>query len=117
MASIDKAVDNILVRVGIFEGMNLTKFSKIYNEEMLKQGVNEAAKINRFSPVSGIGLQERIQELQRENQTWTTFERALLNQYNLNDMSWMTRRDFMDWVESDKHLSVFRSIKRVFRKI
>ena len=36
IASIDKAVDNILARVGIFEGMNLTRFLQIYNEEMLK---------------------------------------------------------------------------------
>ena len=111
IASIDKAVDNILARVGIFEGMNLTRFLKIYNEEMLKRGVDEASKINSFSRVCAIGLQERIQELQRENQTWTTFERALLNEYNLNDMSRMTRRAFMDWVESDKHLSVLEVLK------
>ena len=106
MANIYKAVDNILARVGIFKGMKLTRFLKISNEEMLKRGVDEASKINSFSRVCAIGLQERIHELQMENQTWTTFERVLLNQYNLNDMSWMTRRDFMDWVESDKHLSV-----------
>ena len=102
MASIDKAVDNILAGVGIFEGINLTRFQKIYNEEMLKCGVDEAGKINSFSRVAAIGLQQRIQELQREHQTWATFERVLLNEYNLNDMSRMTRRAFMDWVESDK---------------
>ena len=49
IASIDKVVDNILARVGVFEGMNLTRFLKIYmNEEMLKRGVNEVAKINTF---------------------------------------------------------------------
>ena len=111
MASIDKAVDNILARVGIFEGMNLTRFLKIYNEEMLKRGVSEAAKINGFSRVATIGLQERIQELQREHHTWANFERALLNEYNLNDMSRMTRRAFMDWVESDKHFSVLEVLK------
>ena len=111
MASIDKAVDNILARVGIFEGMNLTRFLKIYNEEMLKRGVSEAAKINGFSRVATIGLQERIQELQREHHTWANFERALLNKYNLNNMSRMTRRAFMDWVESDKHLSVLEVLK------
>ena len=63
MASIDKAVDNILARVGIFEGINLTRYLKIYNEEMLKRGVDEAAKINSFSRVSMIGLQQRIEEL------------------------------------------------------
>ena len=62
IASIDKIVDNILARVGIFEGMNLTRFMKIYNEEMLKRGADEAAKINSFSRVAAIGLQERIQE-------------------------------------------------------
>ena len=54
--------DNLLARVGIFEGRNLTRFLKIYNEEMLKRGVNEAAKFNSFSPVIVIRLQERIQE-------------------------------------------------------
>ena len=42
MPSIDKAVNNILARVGIFEGMNLTRFLKIYKEEMLKRGFDEA---------------------------------------------------------------------------
>ena len=36
MAIIDKAVDNILARVGLSEGRNLTRFLKIYNEEMVK---------------------------------------------------------------------------------
>ena len=71
--------------------MNLTRFLKIYNEEMSKRGVDEASKINSFSQVCAIGLQESIQEKQRENQTWTTFERELLNEFNLNDMSRMTR--------------------------
>ena len=78
---------------------------------MLKRGVDEASKINSFSRVCVIGLQERIQELQRENRTWTTFERALLNEYYLSDMSRMTRRAFMDWVEFDKRLSVLEVLK------
>ena len=90
IASIDKAVDNILARVGIFEDINLTRFWKIYNEEMLKQGIDEVAKINRVSRVVAIGLQERIQDLQREHHIWVPFERALLNEYNLNDMARMT---------------------------
>ena len=45
IASNDKVVDNILTAVGIFKGMNLTRFLKIYNEEMLKWGVEEAAKL------------------------------------------------------------------------
>ena len=49
MANIDKAVDNILALVGSFEGINLTRFLKIYNEEMLKRVVDEAPKINSFS--------------------------------------------------------------------
>ena len=57
ITSIDKAVDNILARVGIFEGMNLTRFLKIYNEEMLKRGVDEALKINSFSRVAAFELQ------------------------------------------------------------
>ena len=36
IASMDKAINNIIARVAIFEGMNLTRFLKIYNEEMLK---------------------------------------------------------------------------------
>ena len=60
MASIDKAFDNILARVGIFEGMNLTIFLKTYNEEILKHGVDKVAKINSFSRIAAIGLQERI---------------------------------------------------------
>ena len=39
MANIYKAVDNILARVGNFKGMKLTRFLKIYNEEMLKRGI------------------------------------------------------------------------------
>ena len=35
IASIDKVVDNILARIGIFEGMNLTRFLKIYHEKCL----------------------------------------------------------------------------------
>ena len=58
-----------------------------------------------------IGLQESIQELQREDHTWVAFERALLEEYNLNHMSTMTWRAFMDWVESDKQLSVLEVLK------
>ena len=99
---------------------------RTYKERQVSKGFNQSkyfmydpsfiAKINSFSRVAAIGLQERIQELQREHHTWATFERALLNEYNLNDMSRMTRRAFMDWVESDKH-KCFGSVKRVFRKI
>mgnify|MGYP007069672835 CR=1 FL=1 len=39
------------------------------------------------------------------------FKRALLDEYNLNDMSRLTRRAFIDWVESDKHLSVLEVLK------
>ena len=91
IARIDKAIDNILARVGIFKCMNLSRFLKIYNEEMLKRFVDEAAKINNFRRVDEFGLQERIQELQREHHTWANFKRALLYEYNLHDMPRMTR--------------------------
>ena len=60
ITSIDKAVDNILARVGIFEGMNLTRFLKIYNEEMLKWGVSDVANINSFSQVYVIGYKKGL---------------------------------------------------------
>ena len=49
MASIDKAINNILEHVGIFEGINLTRCLNIYNEEMIKCGADEAAKNNSVS--------------------------------------------------------------------
>ena len=45
------------------------------------------------------------------------FERALLDEYNLDDMSRMTRWSFMDWVESDKHLSVLEVLKEFSERV
>lgn len=58
-------------------------------------------------------LQTQITELQTTSETWSEFKEGLLNAFNLNDLSRVTRRVFEDLVVSTKYLSLSQTLIRV----
>ena len=47
-----------------------------------------------------LGIHAEVLEVRVESRTWEEFEGQLLEKYGLDDAFWLSKRDFMEWVQS-----------------
>ena len=57
---LEKAIDNVLEKVGLFSGRNATRFLSIYGQEMLIKNISEETKISAFNRVCTLTLQDQL---------------------------------------------------------
>jgi hypothetical protein len=106
MAGIEKALEGVRMKAGLFNGQNITRFIQNYEDEMSFHGVLDVMKVTSFSRACYPGIHGQIMTLQEGNTTWVEFKEALLNAFSLDDSTKVTRRSFEDWVASRKSLSI-----------
>ena len=108
-ASVEKAVNRVVEVEGQFDGRNITKFLDVYKREMNQRDVSEARQISSFKRVAANNVQRRVIELQERKTTWSEFERAILAEFAMEDLSRMTRHVLMKWIEKkNKKMSASR---------
>jgi hypothetical protein len=104
-----------------FDGTNITKFLATYRSEMQQRDVNDRSQIASFKRVVEPQICERVIEIQNAEATWVRFEKALLEQYMLDDASRMTRHALIKWLEKIvKNLSVsgvFAGLDRMYYRL
>ena len=60
--------------------------------------VSEARQISSFKRVV-TNIQRRVIELQEGRTMWSNFEKAILSEFAMEDLSRMTRHILMKWIE------------------
>jgi hypothetical protein len=106
MAGLEKSLDGVRTKAGLFNGQNITRFMRIYEDEMSFHGIPDVMKVTSFSRACSSSIHGQITTLQEGNTTWVAFKEAILNAFSLDDSTKVTRRGFEDWVASRKSLSI-----------
>ena len=89
---IRQARQAISSKLGRFDGKNITRFIKVYEQIMEDNGVENDKIMENFEKVSEPDLRERINELRNEDDdTWQTFKTALKEEYFLEDEDRVTK--------------------------
>ena len=86
-----------------FNSIDVQSFLKVYNEEMDSRSVDEAMRLEYFCRVVDQPIFKAIKELQEAHDSWTTFERTLLEAYGYERSKGQDRHDFDQWVASAKN--------------
>ena len=90
-----QALHGVRENVGMFNGTNISKYLKVYYNEMEVLGVNDVSIISNFYKVSEMDIRTRIRELQSLHcLVWDDFKQAILTEYSSEDFSKATMRSF-----------------------
>jgi hypothetical protein len=106
MAGLEKSLDGVRKKVGLFNGQNITRFMRIYEDEMSFHGIPDVMKVTSFSRACSSSIHGQIATFQEENTIWMAFKEAMLNAFSLDDLTKVTRCCFEDWVAIRKPLFI-----------
>ena len=71
-----------------------------YGAEMFMRDIPEERRLAGFPRVAMSGIHAEVLEVRVESRPWEEFESRLLEKYGLDDALRLSKRDFMEWVES-----------------
>ena len=111
MSEMKSAVVRLVQRNGEFDGKDVSRYLHDYKTEMMRCGIPEGLQVISFSRVATDELQERIYKIRQQNPTWGSFEGALREAYDYDRPKGRDRREFDEWVASEK---TYRSATQVF---
>ena len=97
-----QAVDKVVERMSYFNGAEVQSFLKVYNAEMDSRGVDKAMRLEYFCRVVSQPIFKDVEELLEAHDSWATFEKALLEEYDYERLKGQDRRNFDQWVTSAK---------------
>ena len=73
---------------------------KAYRVEMVMRDIPEDRRLAGFPRVAMLGIHAEVLEVRAESRTWEEFEGRLLERYGFDDALWLSKRDFMECVET-----------------
>lgn len=116
-----KALQYIVQKMGRFAGREASKYLREYRGAMELFYVSETESVTSFELASELELRDRVRVLARrymtEPGTWEQFERAMREEYLEEDSDRITRRTFLDWVETQPGCTLGLSeLKREFER-
>ena len=111
MSEMKSAVVRLVQRNGEFDGKDVSRYLCEYKAEMMRCGIPEGLQVTSFNRVVTDELQERIHKIGQQNPTWESFEEALREAYDFKRSKGQDRREFDEWVASEK---TYRSATQVF---
>ena len=96
------AVKRLIQRNTQFNGNDVSSYLRDYKAEMMRCRIPKGLQVISFSRVASDKLQESIYEIQQQNTTWGSFEKALSEKYDYERWRGQDRREFDEWVASEK---------------
>ncbi|MCO5612338.1 hypothetical protein L7F22_066605 [Adiantum nelumboides] len=107
----------VINKLDFFEGKNISKFCKIYEQVMEDHGINECSSIENFVYITVSELRARITDIQgRHRVTWTNFKKALKEEFFLEDKDRVTKQNFQKWIHSPNKGMTAPKLLREFEK-
>ncbi|MCO5557896.1 hypothetical protein L7F22_011468 [Adiantum nelumboides] len=94
-----------------FQGRDISKFCKVYEQVMEDNGIQDQEAINGFHLIVVPELRARIIEIQaQQGVEWEDFKKAMKEEYFLEDFQRVTKQSFMKWIKQrNKGLSARES--------
>ena len=75
-------------------------YLEAYQVKMVMRDIPEERRLTGFHRVALPGIHSEVLEVWAESRTWEEFEGRLLEKYGLDDALRLSKRDFMEWVET-----------------
>jgi hypothetical protein len=98
--ALDRAIEAVVGTIGRFGGKNATSYLEAYRAEMVMRDIPEDRRLSGFPRVAVPSIHAEVLEVREECGTWEEFEGRLLEKYGHNDALRVSKREFMEWVES-----------------
>ncbi|KAL3691330.1 hypothetical protein R1sor_004981 [Riccia sorocarpa] len=103
-----KALRVVVRSMGQFEGKNISKFLRMYKQEMDMIHVPKEKMIQSFTLAVVLEMREHVQGIiDRVGADWNQFAGRMKEEYFLHDSERVTKSSFFEWIERpQKNLSV-----------
>jgi hypothetical protein len=98
--ALDRAVEAVVGTIGRFGGKNVTSYLEAYRAEMVMRDIPEDRQLSGFPRVVVPSIHAEVLEAREECGSWEEFEGQLLEKYGHEDALRLSKREFMEWVES-----------------
>jgi hypothetical protein len=98
--ALDRAIEAIVGSIGRFSGKDATRYLEAYRAEMVMRDIPEDRRLSGFPRVAMPGIHAEVLELRDGSGSWEEFEGRLLEKYGHDDTLRLSKRDFMEWVET-----------------
>ncbi|KAL3685902.1 hypothetical protein R1sor_003924 [Riccia sorocarpa] len=113
-----KALRVVVRSLGQFEGKNVSKFLRVYKQEMDMIHVLEEKMIQSFTLAVVPEMREHVQGIiDRVGADWNQFAGRMKEEYFLHDSERVTKSSFFEWIERpQKNLSVSELLSKFDRQ-
>ncbi|MCO5568278.1 hypothetical protein L7F22_021975 [Adiantum nelumboides] len=107
----------VIEKLNRFDGRDISKFCRAYEEAMEGNGIDDSVAIENFHLIVKPELRGPIEELQRQHGvSWRNFKVALKAEYFLEDFQRVTKQTFIKWVQMKNKGLTSRELLREFEK-
>ncbi|MCO5567885.1 hypothetical protein L7F22_021581 [Adiantum nelumboides] len=114
---IRKARQCVIEKLDRFDGRDISKFCRAYEEAMEDNGIDDSIAIENFHLIVKPELRGPIEELQGQHSvSWCNFKVALKAEYFLEDSQRVTKQTFIKWVQMKNKGLTSRELLREFEK-
>ncbi|MCO5593255.1 hypothetical protein L7F22_047262 [Adiantum nelumboides] len=112
-----KARQCVIEKLDRFDGRDISKFCRAYEEAMEDNGIDDFVAIKNFHLIVKPELRGPIEELQGQHSvSWRNFKVALKAEYFLEDSQRVTKQTFIKWVQMKNKGLTSRELLREFEK-
>ncbi|MCO5613441.1 hypothetical protein L7F22_067717 [Adiantum nelumboides] len=112
-----KARQCVIEKLDRFDGRDISKFCRAYEEAMENYGIDDSVAIENFHLIVKPELRGPIEELQGQHSvSWRNFKVALKAEYFLEDFQRVTKQTFIKWVQMKNKGLTSRELLREFEK-
>jgi hypothetical protein len=98
--ALDRAVEAVVGTIGQFSGKDATSYLEAYRAEMVMRDIPEDRRLSGFPRVATPSIHAEVLEVREECGTWEEFEGRLLEKYGYDDALRLSKREFMERVET-----------------
>ncbi|MCO5550099.1 hypothetical protein L7F22_003578 [Adiantum nelumboides] len=107
----------VIEKLDRFDGRDISKFCRAYEEAMEDNGIDDFVAIKNFHLIVKPKLRGSIEELQEQHSvSWHNFKVALKAEYFLEDSQRVTKQTFIKWVQMKNKGLTSRELLREFEK-
>ncbi|MCO5600155.1 hypothetical protein L7F22_054263 [Adiantum nelumboides] len=100
-----------------FEGRDISKFCRAYEQAMEENGIQDREAIDGFHLIVVPKLKARIAKIQaQKGAEWQDFKKALKEKYSLEDSQRVTKQSFMKWIKQWNKGLFAQELLREFEK-
>ena len=100
MRALDRAIEATVDKIGRFNGKDATSYLEAYRAEMQMRDIPEDRRLTGFPWVVMPSIHAEVLDVQADCCNWADFEERILERYSFDDSLRLSKKDFMDWVDS-----------------